>query len=70
MTTFHRIDNRVVRLVDGLSHIVLGYQDMGQYLRWCGGYMAPERFPTDGFKLPGEAAMLTCFFCLHQVKAR
>lgn len=58
--TFHRIDNRIMRLVDGLTHVVLGYQDMGQYLRWCGGYMAPMNRDVERFA--------TCFFCLLQVK--
>lgn len=60
--TFHRIDTRIVRLVDGLAHTVLGYQDMGHYLLWCGGYLAPEQQP------PTNVPMPTCFFCLMQIK--
>lgn len=59
--TFHRVDNKVVYLADGLTHTVLGTDDNNRYLRWCGGY----EHATPG---PWGVLYPTCFFCLMKVK--
>ena len=58
--TFNRIENKLVRLADHLTHVVLGHRECGNYLRLCGGYMLTLN-STAAVEYP------TCLFCWRRI---